>query len=226
MRALMRGFAAGSQTFAANQISGRRTMSFNSAVKKLWEVLACSLLLASISFGQQLTGTLTGTTFDSTGAAVPNAKVTMKNESSGDTRSTVSNDSGYFSITAVQPGSYTVIVNAPGFKAWQEGHIVFSQGGNLTMPNIKLQVGQVNETVEISAGADAVVPVDTAEVSTTLNTGLLEYVPIVGRDAGELLKLMPGIALNNGGTQGSSFNPTTVGSHNGPVGAHSAKGTH
>jgi|GEM_PF-212990 hypothetical protein len=201
-------------------------MSFkSSAVKTLLEVLACSLLLASISFGQQLTGTLSGTTFDSTGAAVPNAKVTMKNESSGDTRSTVSNDSGYFSITAVQPGSYTVIVNAPGFKAWQEGHIVFSQGGNLTMPNIKLQVGQVNETVEISAGADAVVPVDTAEVSTTLNTGLVEDVPIVGRDAGELLKLMPGIALNNGGTQGSSFNPTTVGSNNGPVGAYSANGT-
>jgi carboxypeptidase family protein len=200
-------------------------MSFNSVVKRLLEVLACSLLLASISFGQQLTGTLTGTTFDSSGAAVPNAKVTMKNEASGDTRSTVSNDSGYFSITAVQPGSYQIIVSAPGFKAWEEGHIVFSEGSNLTIPNIKLQVGQVNETVEITAGADAIVPVDTAEVSTSLNTELVEDIPIVGRDAGELLKLMPGMALNNGGTQGSGFNPTTVGSNNGPVGAYSANGT-
>lgn len=188
-------------------------------------VLAIFILLASFCLGQQLTGTLTGSTFDASGAAVPNAKVTMKNEASGDTRSTVSSDSGYFSITAVQPGSYTVIVTAPGFKVWEEGHIAFSEGDNRTMPNIKLQVGQVNETVEITAGADAVVPVDTAEVSTTLNTGLVEDIPIVGRDAGELLKLMPGMALNNSGTQGSSFNPTTVGSNNGPVGAYSANGT-
>jgi len=202
-----------------------KQMSSDLTLKKVLEVLACFFLLASICFGQQLTGTLTGTTFDTTGAAVPNAKVTMKNELSGDERTTVSNDSGYFSITAVQPGSYTVNVSAPGFKAWQEGHIVFSEGSNLTIPNIKLQVGQVNETVEITAGADAVVPVDTAEVSTTLNTGLVEDIPIVGRDAGELIKLMPGMALNNGGTQGSSFNPTTVGSNNGPVGAYSANGT-
>jgi hypothetical protein len=206
-------------------MGGRRSKT-NAVFSKLaLEVLACLLLLASFCVGQQLTGTLTGTTFDSTGAAVPNAKVTLKNEASGDVRSTVSNDSGYFSITAVQPGSYTVTVGAPGFKAWQEGHIVLSEGDNRTLPNIKLQVGQVNETVEISAGADAVVPVDTAEVSTTLNTGLVEDIPIVGRDAGELLKLMPGMALNNGGSQGSSFNPTTVGSNNGPVGAYSANGT-
>ena len=196
-------------------------------VKRVLGVLACFFLLASLAFGQQLTGTLTGTTFDSTGAAVPNAKVTMKNEASGDIRSTVSNDTGYFSITAVQPGSYTIIVSAAGFKAWQEGHVAFSEGSNLTIPNIKLQVGQVNETVEITAGADAVVPVDTAEVSTSLNTELVEDVPIVGRDAGELLKLMPGMALNTGANQGSNsvFNPTTVGSNNGPVGAYSANGT-
>jgi Carboxypeptidase regulatory-like domain/TonB-dependent Receptor Plug Domain len=202
-----------------------RQMSSMLTMKKALRILACFFLLASICFGQQLTGTLTGTTFDTTGAAVPNAKVTMKNEQSGDERTTVSNDSGYFSITAVQPGSYKVIVSAAGFKAWEEGHIVFSQGDNRTMPNIKLQVGQVNETVEITAGADAVVPVDTAEVSTSLNTGLVEDIPIVGRDAGELIKLMPGMALNNGGGQGSGFNPTTVGSNNGPVGAYSANGT-
>jgi hypothetical protein len=53
------------------------------------------ILLASLCFGQQLTGTLTGTTMDSSGAVVANAKVTLKNELSGDTRTTVSNGSGY-----------------------------------------------------------------------------------------------------------------------------------
>jgi hypothetical protein len=201
------------------------TSKFNGISRGMILAGVAIMLLASFCLGQQLTGTLTGTTYDSTGAVVASAKVTMKNEASGDVRTTVSNSSGYFSITAVQPGTYSVIVSAAGFKTWSEPGIVFSQGDNRTMPNIKLQVGQVTETVEITAGSDAVVPLDTAEVSTTLNTQMVQDIPIVGRDAGELLKLMPGIALANGGTQGSSFNPTTVGSNNGPVGAYPANGT-
>jgi hypothetical protein len=88
-------------------------------LEKALAVLAVFALLASFSFAQQLTGTLSGTTYDSTGAAVPNAKVVMKNSSSGDVRSTVSNGAGYFSITAIQPGTYTVTVSAAGFKAWR-----------------------------------------------------------------------------------------------------------
>src|SRR5690348_4388542 len=110
--------------------------------------LAVLVSIASLSFGQQLTGTLSGTTMDSSGAVVANAKVTMKNELSGDVRTTVSNGSGYFSITAVQPGTYNVTVAATGFKAWSQSGIVFAQGDNRTLPNIALQVGGVNETVE------------------------------------------------------------------------------
>jgi hypothetical protein len=187
-------------------------------------LLLVLILLASTTFAQQLTGTLSATVTDSAGAVVPNAKVTMKSETSGDIRTTVSNGSGYFTVTAVQPGTYSVSIEAPGFKTWQQTGIVFALGDSKTLPSVKLEVGQVSETVEIKAGADVVIP-DNAEVSNTLNTGLVEDIPIIGRDAGELLKIMPGMALNNGGTQGSSFNPTTVGSNNGPVGAYSANGT-
>lgn len=199
---------------------------FNRVVlEKALAVIAVFALLASACYAQQLTGTLSGTTYDSTGAAVPNAKVVMKNEASGDMRSTVSNGAGYFSITAIQPGTYTVTVSAAGFKAWEEPGVVFAQGDSRTLPNIKLQIGQVTETVEITAGADSVVPVDTAEVSTTLNQGMVQDITLAGRDAGELLKLMPGMALNNGASQGSSFNPKIVGTNSGPVGAYSSNGT-
>ena len=194
-------------------------------LEKALAVLAVFALLASFSYAQQLTGTLSGTTYDSTGAAVPNAKVVMKNSASGDVRSTVSNGAGYFSITAIQPGTYTVTVSAAGFKAWEEPGIVFAEGDDRTLPNIKLQVGQVSETVEITAGADAVVPLDTGEVSTTLNTGMVQDLVLGGRDAGELLKMMPGMALNNGLSQGSSFAPKIVGTNSGPVGAYSSNGT-
>ncbi len=202
------------------------TSRFNLAVlEKAGIAMAVFVLLASFAFGQQLTGTLSGTTYDSTGAVVPNAKVTMKNEASGDVRTTTSNSSGYFSITAVQPGSYQVSVAAAGFKTWEQGSVVFGEGDSRTMPNIKLEVGQVTETVEIKAGADAVVPLDTGEVSTSLNTEMIEDLTLAGRDAGELLKMMPGMALNNGVNQGSNFNTKIVGTNSGPVGSYSANGT-
>ena len=188
-------------------------------------LLLALILLASPCFGQQLTGTLSGTTYDSTGAVVPNAKVTMKNEASGDVRSTTSNSSGYFTITAVQPGTYKVSVAAAGFKTWEQNGIAFALGDSRTMPNIKLEVGQVSETVEIKAGADSVVPLDSGEVSTSLNTQMIQDLTLAGRDAGELLKLMPGMALNNGINQGSNFNTKVVGTNNGPVGSYSANGT-
>ncbi len=196
-------------------------------LKKVWSasaLLVLLLLLASSSFAQQLTGTLSATVTDAAGAVVPNAKVTMKNEQSGDVRTTVSNGSGYFTVTAVQPGSYSITIEAPGFKSWQQTGIVFAQGDSRTLPSIKLEVGQVSETVEIKAGADVVIP-DNSEVSTTLNTELIEDVPILGRDAGELLKVMPGMALTNGLSQGSGFNDKVVGTNNGPVGAYSSNGT-
>ncbi len=186
--------------------------------------LAVFVSVASLSFGQQLTGTLSGTTMDSTGAVVANAKVSMKNQLSGDTRTTVSNGSGYFSITAVQPGTYSVTVSAPGFKNWEQSGIVFSQGDSRSLSQIALQVGAITETVQIEAGALSV-PTDNAEVSTTLNETMIQDVPILGRDAGELIKLMPGAVSTNGINQGNSFSDKVVGTNTGPVGAYSVNGT-
>src|SRR5580700_5291289 len=110
------------------------TSKSHSAWEKL-TLLACLAIfvsISSLSFAQQLTGTLSGTTKDTTGALVMNAKITMKNQLSGDTRTTVSNASGYFSITAIQPGTYTVSITAPGFKEWKEANISFAEGDDRT----------------------------------------------------------------------------------------------
>lgn len=182
------------------------------------------LMLVPVSFGQQLTGTLTGTIYDSSGAVVPKATVTMRNVASGDTRTSITNDSGYFSITAVQPGTYDIAVSALGFKAWHEKGIVFDVGDNRSLAGVKLEVGASTETLEVSATAVSV-PLDNGEISTTLSERFVEDIPLVGRDAGELLRVMPGMAFTNGLTQGGSFNDQVVGSNNGPVGAFSSNGT-
>ena len=75
-------------------------------------LLLALILLASPCFGQQLTGTLSATISDAAGAVVPNAKVTMKNEASGDVRTTVSNGSGYFAtmrIAIIAPGNFDLL---------------------------------------------------------------------------------------------------------------------
>ena len=151
---------------------------------------------------QQLTGTLSGTVYDQTGAVVIGANVQLKNEASGDLRGAVSDKSGFFSITAVQPGTYTITISAEGFATWQEPGIAMAQGDTRSVANIKLRVGGKTTEVEVISAEDAVVPLDTAEISTTLNTEMIEDLPIGGRDAGELMKMMPGFALNNGLRQG------------------------
>lgn len=187
-------------------------------------MLALLTFVVPSAFAQQLTGTLSGTVYDQSGAVIPGSSVVLKNQSSGDVRTTTADATGHFVITAVQPANYSITISANGFNTWKESGIVMNQGDSRNVPNIKLAVGSSNTEVMVSA-SDVVVPTDTAEISTSLNEKMINDFPLAGRDAGELLKIMPGMALNNGGTAGSSFNDKVVGSNNGPVGAYSSNGT-
>lgn len=188
-------------------------------------LLAISTLGSGVASAQQLTGTISGTTYDQTQSVIPGATVEVKNEASGDIRTTTSNSSGYFTVSALQPNTYTVTVSAKGFDSWQQNGIVVNQGDNRTLPSISLKVGGAATKVEIVAGAEAVAPTETAEVSATLNSTLVNNIPLQGRDAGEFLNLMPGMAMTNGLSNSSTFSDRTVGTNSGPVGAFSANGT-
>ena len=193
-------------------------------------VLAASVMLLSWAAAGRLalaqtTGMLAGTVYDQSGAAIPKAAVQLKNEASGDVRDTRSNAQGYFTIPAVQPGLYTVTISAKGFGSWQKSSISFAQGDNRTLSDVHLTVGSVSEAVVVSSGNESVVPTDTGEVSTTLNAQMVSELSVLGRDAGEFIKFMPGMGLNSGLNQGSSFTDEVVGTNTGPVGQYSANGT-
>jgi Carboxypeptidase regulatory-like domain len=188
-------------------------------------VFGLAALMAGSAHAQQLTGTLSGTALDQTQAAIPNATVQVKNEASGDIRNSVTNAAGYFTITALQPGTYTVTVAANGFNSWQRTGIVLNQGDVRSIPDIVLKVASATTKVEVVSAQAAVAPTDNAEVSATLNQQLVNNIPLVGRDAGELLNLMPGMAMTTGLSNMSSFSDRTVGTNTGPVGSFSANGT-
>jgi len=185
----------------------------------LLAVAFCGLSL----FGQSSTGNISGTVTDATGAVVPKATVTLTDEATNSKRSTVSNTSGIFNFAAVLPATYTVNIEAAGFRPWEQRTIVLTQGGNLNIPQIALQVGTAKQEVFV-VGNEVVVPTDTGAVTNTLNEQMITELAIQGRDAAELMKIMPGMGNAQGLSQ-SMFSSLTTQSNTGPIGTMSAQGT-
>ena len=175
---------------------------------------------------QNATGAISGTVTDSSNAVVPDAAVVLKDEAQQTVRQSVSNGSGYFNFQAVKPGTYTLTVSASGFTTWEERSIPFSQGASITIPNIVLQVGGTKSEVAVVAANDVIVPTDTGQTSTTLNQHMITQLSLAGRDAAELIKIMPGMGSTTGLSNKPGFDPTTGTANNtGPIGQYSAKGT-
>ena len=190
-----------------------------------WLLIPVLALSFAIANAQQITGTLSGIAADQTDARIPGAAVLFVNEASGDKRDSKTDSSGFFSVTALPPGTYTVTITAKGFSKWEETGILLNQGESRTIANIHLKVSSDVNSVTVISGQDAEVPVDNSEISATLNNELVDSAVLTGRDAAELMKMMPGVTFNNGGSAGSAFNSQTTGTNNGPAGAFSANGT-
>jgi len=178
------------------------------------------------AFAQSASGSIGATVTDSTGAVITSAKVVLKNEATGALRDTVTNSSGYFDFPSILPATYTVTVTAPGLQTYEQTGIVLTQGSTLRLTTIVLRVQATKEEVEVVAGGDVAVPVDSGQSSQTLNKGMVEDISLNGRDAAELIKIMPGTAINNGLTQsqfGQGAVPTQ--SNTGPIGKYSVQGS-
>jgi Carboxypeptidase regulatory-like domain len=188
-------------------------------------LLIAALALSQLpAFAQFSSGSIGATVTDATGAVVPQAKVVLKNEANGTSRDSVTNNSGFFNFPSISPGSYTVTITAAGLQTFEEQGIVVTQGATLSLPTVILQVQSTKQEVEVISGADVVVPVDSGQASQTLNKNMVENLSIVGRDAAELMKIMPGMGMTGGLTQ-SMWSSFTTQSNSGPIGAFSANGT-
>ncbi|HUX44711.1 MAG TPA: carboxypeptidase regulatory-like domain-containing protein [Terracidiphilus sp.] len=172
-----------------------------------------------------MTATLSGTATDQTDARVPGANVKVTNDATGDVRTSKADDTGFFSVTALIPGRYTLTVSAKGFASFKMTGILLNQGDSRTVPNIHLKISSDVMAVTVVSGENAEVPTDTAEISATLNNELVDSATLTGRNAAELIKMMPGVAFNNGGGAGSAYNSQVTGTNNGPAGSFSANGT-
>jgi hypothetical protein len=178
------------------------------------------------AFAQFASGSIGATVTDSTGGVVPDAKVVLKNEATGVTRDTVTNSAGNFGFPSVLPGSYSVTISSKGLKTVEQTGIIVTQGATLRLPTIVLEIQSLTQEIEVVAAASMPVPVDSGTSSQTLNQSMVENISLSGRDAAELIKIMPGAGNSNGLNQSMwGQGSTATQSNNGPIGKFSVQGS-
>ena len=158
------------------------------------------LLGSSAAFAQSIFGSLSGTVMDPTGAVVPGAKINVQNDATKVTQQYVTNKDGYFSATQLPVGTYSVSVTAKGFENWNGTGIVLNGSDERTV-SISLKVGTESQTVEVSASAGQIDIIDSGAKNETITSEDLEKQPLIGRNATEILRIIPGAAqITQGGT--------------------------
>src|SRR5256885_1920169 len=129
------------------------------------------LVSAGMAFGQDVTATITGTVTDSTGAAVAGATVTAKSVERGTTFTGVTNDLGLYRITQLPVGNYDLRIEKSGFQS--AVHASFAVTLNqIARVDVELKVGQVTDTVEVTAGAP-ILKTEATQIDTIINSATL-----------------------------------------------------
>ncbi|HWH58825.1 MAG TPA: carboxypeptidase-like regulatory domain-containing protein [Terriglobales bacterium] len=178
---------------------------------KLLSIGLLLLFLSSSAWSQGIFATLTGVVTDPSQSVVPNAKVTLTDVGSGSERQTVTNANGFYTFASVPVGTYSLTIEAQGFKTHKEAAIRLG-GGDQRNVNVALAVGGSTETVEVSGVQDfTTAPADSGEKSFTLETKELQNFTQVGSNAAEYIKIVPGFGINNGTSNKSSYRGTVIG---------------
>lgn len=143
----------------------------------------------SLSFAQQITGSVTGNVADPAGAVVGAAELRLTNTGTGAVATSASDESGDFKFLLLPPGTYSLQVTKPGFKSFVRDGIVVEVERSVAIP-ITLQMGQVTETVEVQAATPLLDP-NTSSLGTVMETKKVEDLPLNGRNPIGLANLIP-----------------------------------
>jgi outer membrane receptor protein involved in Fe transport len=172
-------------------------------------VLALVILLVPISGGAQaITGTIEGRVTDVSGAVLPGVDVTVTNESTGQVRSSVTNETGLYNVPLLPPGTYSVQASLPGFRSELRRGLLLEVDRTARV-EIQLQVGEVSEKIEVMADAP-LVQADNSSLGQVIDTQRVAELPLNGRQFLQLASLTPGVQPNSQGsnlsTQSGSVN--------------------
>jgi hypothetical protein len=171
-------------------------------------VLLLVLCTARTGLAQSDTARLQGTVTDAQGAAVPGANVTVTNTGTGYAGSVTTNELGYYSVSALQPGSYRVEVSQKGFKKTvRELALQVAQVG---VADFRLEVGEVTQSITVEAGSPVIDSADSA-IGEVVEGRQVAEMPLNGRNFTQLALLVPGVTRGNptGAATGANNNAET-----------------
>ena len=166
-------------------------------------LVALVILVTQVAAQAQTTGSLKGTIADQNKAVVAGATVTLMSNVAGAERSAVTDSNGAFDFQALLPGTYTISVEAAGFKKAIAREIVISL--NLTSQvNIALEIGLAGESVTVTA-AQEVINTASPSLTNVINTRQVVDLPLGDRNPLTLAGLQAGIAVDGNNVRGSSI---------------------
>jgi len=186
-------------------------------LSKTCVITVLTLLLASLVgiprlIAQNVTqGELSGVVTDTSGARVPRAAVVATHTATKFSRETQTNESGFYVINFLPIGDYTLTVEASGFRKHVRSGISLS-GGDRKVLDITMEVGELINTVEVTAAAPLVDKAD-ASIGVNLDERTIENLPVNGRDFTALLSLQPGAVQGGGGAFSSGNSLQAGGTH-------------
>lgn len=156
-----------------------------------WRVLGC-LLLSISAYAQRDLGTITGTVTDPQGGAIANAKVTITEDSTGQSYEVTTGDSGDYVRPLLKPGTYTITVEAAGFRRVAQKNVIIAGGDRVGVP-ITLQVGDITQSVEVAADAP-LLQTESTTLGASLGNRTMSELPLGGqRTFTFLARLSPGV---------------------------------
>src|SRR5260370_113505 len=160
-------------------------------------ILAVLLLLSTLCWAQVETARLEGAVVDESGAVIVAAKVIAVNQQTQARAEATANGAGNYVFASLQPGKYTVSVEATGFRTAVVNDVELNASVTVTQ-RFKLEVGQVSEKVVVVAES---VRVQTAEaqIGRTVSLRDIDTLPVLGRSPINLAVMMPGVQMSNPG---------------------------
>lgn len=178
--------------------------------------LALVVLLTSAfavtATAQVSTSRLEGTVTDPAGAVVPSAKVTAANNNTQAKSETTTSAAGYFVFPSLLPGTYTLTIEAPGFRKAVHTNLTLNVSTTVA-ENVRLEVGQVAETVVVESNVERI-QTSESQVGRVITMRDIEVLPQLGRTPITLAVYQPGVQIDPGDVTFSRVNGMRQGSNN------------
>src|SRR6478672_8778085 len=163
---------------------------------RLVTLLLSSLILSSLAIAQTSFGRISGTVTDPAGAIIAAATVEVKNVGTQAVRTTKSDGNGFYSFSDLPIGTYSVDVNQTGFRRQQRTNLEIVADARLTV-NFQMQLGDVTQTVDVTAQAGEALNTTSGELSHVIDTKQVQNLALNGRNYTQLMTMVPGAVVTN-----------------------------